>query len=240
MTLPGWNNFEAVKTAHHALGLAAIIFFILMVIFECIAHFGSSGKTLWNTLGIAFLALAIVCEAFAYPYSLRNEKLADGKIEGQQQIIGGLSNQLARVESQYDQATNALAVATNTVAAFESKAKPRMITPELKEKFIGLVRDAPKGKIVVQVNEGAGEEPRQFAKQINEMILAAGYESGNRSEKGGISTVWRNFDCIRRWRHSAWCSDWRVGRHKPSTIRSADTNRITITRPWRGWFSDPK
>jgi len=76
--LPDWNSLDSVRRAHSDLELAAIVFFALLVVMEALAHNSTDDKRrhLFDTIGIWFFAIAVICELFAYRYGQRNDFLS--------------------------------------------------------------------------------------------------------------------------------------------------------------------
>lgn len=76
--LPNWSSLDSVRRAHSDLELAAIVFFALLVVMEALAHNSADEKRkhLFDTIGIWFFAIAVICELFAYRYGQRNDFLS--------------------------------------------------------------------------------------------------------------------------------------------------------------------
>ncbi len=70
-----------------------------------------------------------------------------------------------------------LAAANSKVAELEAKTAQRTIKPVDREKFIQLLKIAPKGRVQVQINGSCGEEITTYATEIGEMIASAGYDT---------------------------------------------------------------
>jgi hypothetical protein len=76
--LPDWNSLDSVRRAHSDLELAAIVFFALLVVMEALAHSSKDEKRkhLFDTVGIWFFAVAVICELLAYRYGQRDDFLS--------------------------------------------------------------------------------------------------------------------------------------------------------------------
>ena len=77
--LPKWNSLDSVREAHSDLELAGLVFFALLVIAEALAHNSKQEKRkhLFDSIGIWFFAIAILCEIAGYWYGLRNDVLSE-------------------------------------------------------------------------------------------------------------------------------------------------------------------
>jgi len=75
-----------------------------------------------------------------------------------------------------NQAEN-LSRANAKVGELDAKMHPRIITDEQRKKFINLMAKIPKGKIDVEVSLEGGAEADAYARQIQQMITEAGYET---------------------------------------------------------------
>lgn len=131
----------------------------------------TGGKKWWK--GLKIFTLWFVCVgSFLGTLVLGHEsKQSDTQYEA-------VTNQLARVTAEYDQATNSLVEATNDVAMFEKQQEKRQVTPAIKEKFIKFLSAVPRGRVEVEFSFGAGNEISSYANQIRTMIGSAGYDVG--------------------------------------------------------------
>lgn len=64
------------------------------------------------------------------------------------------------------------------IEEMEREAAPRSISKEQRDQFISLLKTAPKGSVSVYSFVSAGAETIQYANQIRDMLVAAGYDSG--------------------------------------------------------------
>jgi hypothetical protein len=80
--LPNWNSLDSVRRAHSDLELAGLVFFALLVMAEALAHNSKleKRKHLFDSIGIWFFAIAILCEIAGYWYGQRNDALSEQKI----------------------------------------------------------------------------------------------------------------------------------------------------------------
>ena len=60
----------------------------------------------------------------------------------------------------------------------EERQTPRSVSAEQRTKFVTALRNAPKGKLSVYSFMNADTGTIQYANQIREMVVAAGYDSG--------------------------------------------------------------
>ena len=83
--LPYWNSLDSVRLIHSHLELAAIVLFILLALFDVLAHLAKDRPraTLLERIGLCCFVLAVLSEFLAYPYGQRNDTLSG-------QIIGSL------------------------------------------------------------------------------------------------------------------------------------------------------
>jgi hypothetical protein len=77
--LPNWNSLDSVRQAHSDLELAGLVFFALLVIAEALAHNSKQEerKHLFDSIGIWFFAIAVLCEIAGYWYGQRNDALSE-------------------------------------------------------------------------------------------------------------------------------------------------------------------
>ena len=82
IVFPNWDSLDSVRRAHSNLELAAIVFFALLVVMEALAHNSKADKRKhrFDSIGIWFFALAVICELSAYRYGQRNDELSGGVI----------------------------------------------------------------------------------------------------------------------------------------------------------------
>ncbi|HEY1742974.1 MAG TPA: hypothetical protein VGG18_07390 [Granulicella sp.] len=84
--LPDWNSLDSVRQAHSNLEAGGLIFFALLVVAEAVSHTSKSErrKHVFDTFGIWFFAIAVVCEIVGFRYGQRNDELSG-------QVISSLS-----------------------------------------------------------------------------------------------------------------------------------------------------
>lgn len=77
--LPNWNSLDSVRRAHSDLELAGLVFFALLVVAEALAHNSKQEerKHLFDSIGIWFFAVAVLCEIAGYWYGQRNDDLSE-------------------------------------------------------------------------------------------------------------------------------------------------------------------
>jgi hypothetical protein len=77
--LPNWDSLDSVRRAHSDLELAGLVFFALLVVAEALAHNSKQEerKHLFDSIGIWFFAIAVVCELAGYWYGQRNDFLSE-------------------------------------------------------------------------------------------------------------------------------------------------------------------
>jgi len=80
--LPNWNSLDSVRQAHSSLEAAGLVFFALLVVAEALAHNSEQEKRkhLFDSIGIWFFAIAVLCEIAGYRYGQRNDALSEQKI----------------------------------------------------------------------------------------------------------------------------------------------------------------
>jgi hypothetical protein len=115
---------------------------------------------------------------------------------------GDLTNSLQKVTVQYEQATNDLYLANKAAAdatsaaanatsqaeklkgqnakldEIDAKTQQRIITPENREQFVALLKDAPKGNVGIFIDANGGEEISTYANMIRDELGSAGYDTG--------------------------------------------------------------
>jgi len=77
--LPNWNSLDSVRQAHSDLELAGLVFFALLVVAEAVAHNSEQEKRkhLFDSIGIWFFAIAVLCEIAGYWYGRQNDALSE-------------------------------------------------------------------------------------------------------------------------------------------------------------------
>ena len=77
--LPNWNSLDSVRQAHSDLELAGLVLFALLVVAEVVAHNSKQEerKHLFDSIGIWFFAIAVLCEIAGYWYGQRNDALSE-------------------------------------------------------------------------------------------------------------------------------------------------------------------
>lgn len=131
--LPDWNSLDSVRRAHSNLEAAGLVFFVLLVVMEALAHNATDDKRkhLFDSIGIWFFAVAIVCEIAGYWYGQRNDALSG-------QIISSLD---AKAGEAFDKASKAhkLAQSASDIAgpakrtADEAKREADSLAPRIAE-----------------------------------------------------------------------------------------------------------
>jgi hypothetical protein len=76
----GWNSLETVQTVHGWLEGGALFFFVALVVFEVVAQRKTKNEKRFQKIALACFAVAIFMDVVAYPYSRRNDKLANVRI----------------------------------------------------------------------------------------------------------------------------------------------------------------
>jgi hypothetical protein len=78
----GWDSLEAVRLIHSVLEFAAILFFILLVVFEVLAHKEEEEirEKLLERIGLWFFGIAVFMELVAFIYGQRNDTLSGAVI----------------------------------------------------------------------------------------------------------------------------------------------------------------
>jgi hypothetical protein len=84
------------------------------------------------------------------------------------------SRQEKRLAAAQQDASNAHKLADSV----QTRLQPRAVTQEQRAKFLAAVKDIPKGKLSVYSFMNADPGTIQYANQIRDMIVAAGFESG--------------------------------------------------------------
>lgn len=102
-----WNTLDSVRAVHSFLEGWALVFFGLLVLFDVLAHFSDENKPRAKKLekiGLVCFAVAVLAEAFAYPYSRRNDTLASQQDTEQKAKIAALDNSTQRLRTDADNA----------------------------------------------------------------------------------------------------------------------------------------
>ncbi|MGD0569730.1 MAG: hypothetical protein ABSA78_15125 [Candidatus Sulfotelmatobacter sp.] len=123
---PNWNSLDSVRRAHSDLELAGLVFFALLVVAEALAHNSKQEerKHLFDSIGIWFFAIAVLCEIAGYRYGQRNDALSE-------QVISSLDvkarNADTKAQSALDKSSTADTEAgealTKSTAANEAAGK---------------------------------------------------------------------------------------------------------------------
>jgi hypothetical protein len=77
--MPFWNSLDAVRRLHSDLELAAIVFFLLLALFDAFAHWTKNKEKehKFGAIGIVFFFIAVTCEFLGYAYGQRNDNLSE-------------------------------------------------------------------------------------------------------------------------------------------------------------------
>jgi hypothetical protein len=77
--IPFWNSLDAVRRIHSVLELGAIVFFLLLALFDAFAHWtkDKDKEHKFGAIGIVFFFIAVTCEFLGYAYGQRNDTLSE-------------------------------------------------------------------------------------------------------------------------------------------------------------------
>src|SRR5881394_4114990 len=100
MILPGWNDLETAKSFHSFFNITALVMFGFLVLFEILEHTTkeTERKSKFSKLTILSLAIAIVAEVIAFPYSNRVEYLFGQEIQQMKANNAEVSAKLAAIK----------------------------------------------------------------------------------------------------------------------------------------------
>lgn len=79
MTLPGWDSLEAVKRISSGVEVVTLVFWVLLVAFEIVAHIWKEYAKVFNVLALIAFALAVSGEIINHQYNHRKEALYDAR-----------------------------------------------------------------------------------------------------------------------------------------------------------------
>jgi len=173
--------------------ISAVILFIIWIKKPKKAH--------ERRLSLYTILLSFFAGVFWVADSNFNHRLTSLQSKTSESALLYVSNQVSAIRAKYNEATNAQAIAERAarraeaaagdaanqaenlsranakVGELDAKMHPRIITDEQRKKFINLMAKIPKGKIDVEVSLEGGAEADAYARQIQQMITEAGYET---------------------------------------------------------------
>lgn len=172
--LPNWNSLDSVRQAHSDLELAGLVFFALLVVAEALAHNSKQEKRkhLFDSIGIWFFAIAVLCEIAGYWYGKRNDALSE-------QVIGSLDAKSSEASTNASSAlTKAAGAAIKADAAKEEAGKAET---EASSSLI-LTRSARRevGKLRSNI-EKAEAEAYESQLDLRRTMYQSFQQSGNRT-----------------------------------------------------------
>ena len=91
--LPGWDSLESVKSITTWLARGTLTGWVLLVLFEIIAHSWDKRKRLFNILALVAFAAAVTGEVVKYRYDERKDVLRDAVEQQLKQNVGELAAQ---------------------------------------------------------------------------------------------------------------------------------------------------
>jgi hypothetical protein len=140
--LPNWNSLDSVRQAHSDLELAGLVFFALLVVAEALAHNSKQEKRkhLFDSIGIWFFAIAILCEIAGYWYGQRNDALSEQKIRSLDALAEDADTTAKRAK------TTAGWAATKADAAKESAGRAQQKVREVDKRADELSGDLQSAK----------------------------------------------------------------------------------------------
>jgi hypothetical protein len=136
--LPNWNSLDSVREAHSDLELAGLVFFALLVVAEALAHNSKQEerKHLFDSIGIWFFAIAILCEIAGYWYGQRNDALSE-------QVISSLDVKARNAASNASTALDKSGTALSNSKEAESKSSDAIDKAgKAREKVEGVAKQA--------------------------------------------------------------------------------------------------
>jgi hypothetical protein len=127
-------------------------------------------------LGIGLPLLGVLAGSFCVIVKSR----ADQEINRRETIASARVDLLAQQlqKKTEDDLRAQLDQANQRAKELESRQGSRVITPEQRAKFIELVEFSPRGRVSVTIKRGVDPATVAYAKQIREMVGAAGYDVG--------------------------------------------------------------
>jgi hypothetical protein len=189
--LPDWNSLDSVRRAHSVLEGAGLAFFGLLVAAEAIAHTSrdEERKHVFDTVGISFFAIAVLCEIAGYWYGQRNDALSaqvisslDIKAQDASEAAGHAKDKAGEATSRAEAVGKEADEAETRIAALDKRAdvladvlSARRIRDE-----IGLGNDLSKefqGRSVAFDSYIGDEEAYWLCSQLENIAQKAGVDA---------------------------------------------------------------
>ena len=122
--LPDWDSLDSVRLAHSILEASGLVFFALLVVADAISHTSESDrkKHAFDTVGIWFFAIAVMCEIVGFQYSQRNDELSDQVIRSLDDVAKDASKKSAGAVTTSGNALTQAGIATHTSTKAEGSA----------------------------------------------------------------------------------------------------------------------
>lgn len=79
MTLPGWDSLETIKRISSGVEAVTLVFWVLLVAFEVVAHIWKKYERVFNILALVAFALAVSGEIISHQYNHQREALHDAR-----------------------------------------------------------------------------------------------------------------------------------------------------------------
>ena len=129
-------------------------------------------------VGMCFLLLALGAGYAVYSTQKELTRRMKGKEQAAKTADELRAKQLEEAQQKLAEAQKAAANAATQIKELQERQHQRTISPSQKEAFVAAAAKMKKGKIAVEIFLG-GPECLEYATQIREMLVAAGFDCGS-------------------------------------------------------------
>lgn len=168
VALPYWNSLDSIKRITHGVEIGTLLCWVLLVIFEVIAHFWEARKRIFSILALFAFALAVMGEITNFRYTARKDQLTDKAEVQLAQIASDATRDVYKANAEADAVQQRLDLLKKQmkwrqVTAIQGKTLNKYLSP-----FKGT------NVVIVYILTG-GDETQQYSEQIGRALRDAGW-----------------------------------------------------------------
>jgi hypothetical protein len=191
-----WNSLDSVRKLHSDLELWAIVFFILLVAADTVAHRYEEKHPIRSRrfagIGLWVFAIAVLMELVAYPFGQRNDTLASQQDANQRAEIAKLDNSTQQLRTDADNAKAQIADAdarARTAEAQVASAKAESKAASAKAESFRLE--------IAKANESARQAEARAAEANLELARFKAPRTLSPTQQATIANQLRKFGAMR-------------------------------------------